>query len=408
MAATVANPTSKLAWMAVAVYLIGFGISAAIRSQSDFTIYRNAGLAAAAGRPIYDAGDWSPFQYAPIYAIFFVPFGVISSRMAQLLWFAISMAGALPAMILGTCRMLQGPDVELSAEMIAVPLLLIARFLHPNFDHGQINLVVVAMIVWGLVFARESKPILAGFLLAASLLIKPFALPAMVYLLFRKRYSVIISAAIFIIALLCLPGLFLGIGPAFSQTFGYFVSLLTRVPLSRLAHDLRSAYDQSPSAIAVRLLASPKHGIKIMNQATAAGFGLTLNLALLGSTIWRLYDTGNENPAADSLRTAAVFCFIPSCLPLSWLEYYVALAIPYAALVAELSAPDLEKGRARVIYVTLAVTFVLNVVSRFFGEILYLGGPYFCSLAILSTILASKRLAPSRILTAEADPAWAS
>ena len=93
------------------------------------------------------------------------------------------------------------------------------------------------------------------------------------------------------------------------------------------------------------------------------------------------------------LRTGAVFCFVPSFLPLSWLEYYVALAIPYTALIAELSSPDLEKGRARMIYAILAVTFLLNVGSRFFGAILYLGGPYFCSLALLSTILASKKLA---------------
>src|ERR1700733_5377552 len=65
------------AWLVVAAYLFGFAISAAYRSQSDFTIYRNAGLAAAAGRPIYDFRDWSPFQYAPIYAVTFIPFGWI-------------------------------------------------------------------------------------------------------------------------------------------------------------------------------------------------------------------------------------------------------------------------------------------------------------------------------------------
>ena len=234
-----ARQLRSLAWMAVAAYLIGFSISAAYRSQSDFTIYRNAGLAAAAGRPIYDVRDWSPFEYAPIYAVFFVPFGLLSSRMAQLLWFAISMASALPAMILGTYRMLQSPDVELSAGMIAVPLLLIARFLHPNFDHGQINLVVVAMIVWGLVFARESKPILAGFLLAASLLIKPFA---------PSDYGFsIFSQALFshhfgdrLHRRTSFSARFVFGNQASIADFGYFVSLLTRVPLGRLAHDLRS------------------------------------------------------------------------------------------------------------------------------------------------------------------------
>ena len=278
------------AWLGVATYLIGFAVSAAYRSQSDFTIYRNAGLAAAAGRPIYDFQDWSPFQYAPIYAIIFAPFGLISRRPAQLLWFAISMAAALPAMIVGTYRMLLGPDFKLRSEMITVPLVLIARFLHPNFDHGQINLVVVAMIVWGLAFAYESKPVSAGFLLSASVLIKPLALPAVAYLLFRRRFTVIISMIACYLALLCLPSLFLGLRPAIDQTIDYFTSILARVPLNHLSHYLLSTNDQSAPAIAVRLLSSVKGGIGLMSQARAAALGFALNIGLLGLVIWSAAD----------------------------------------------------------------------------------------------------------------------
>ncbi len=391
-------------WLAIAAYLSGFAISAALRSQSDFTIYRNAGLAAAAGRPIYDFRDWSPFQYAPIYAILFIPFGLISRRPAQLLWFAVSMAAALPAMIIGTYRMLLGPEFELSAEMIIVPLVLILRFLHPNFDHGQINLVVVAMIVWGLALTYESKPVSAGFLLAASLLVKPLALPVLAYLLFRKRFAIIISVIAFSLALLCLPSLFLGLRPAIDQTIDYFTTILARVPLSRLSHHLLSTNDQSASAIAVRLLSPTKGGLRLTSQARAAALGFTLDIALLGLVIWRSAD--HRNPARDRLELAAVFCFIPSFLPLSWLEYYVVLIVPYAALVTELSEGKSDGNRAKIIYGVLASTFVLNVGSRFVGAWLYCGAPYFCSLAILSTLLGSRKLACSTAFTKQVDVAW--
>ncbi len=239
----------------VAADLIGFSIWAAYRSQSDFTIYRDAGLAVAAGRSIYDLHDWSSFQYAPIYPVFFIPFGLVSSRLTQLLWSAISVATARPAMILGVCRMLQGPNVKLTAGIVAVPLRLIARFLHPNSDHGAINLVVVAMIVWGLVFTRSQSPSLAGTL-AASLRIKPFALPIMADLFLRKRFLALSSTTIFIVALLRLPGVFLGIRPTLNQTLCSLGSLLARIPLNRRSHHVRKISDQSASAIAVRLLAS--------------------------------------------------------------------------------------------------------------------------------------------------------
>jgi hypothetical protein len=384
------------AWLAVAAYLVGFLISAAYRSQSDFTIYRNAGLAAAAGRPIYSLLDWSPFQYAPIYAVIFIPFGWLSPRWAQLLWFAVSMAAALPALIVGTYRLLLGPGTTLRANMIVLPLILIVRFLHPNFDHGQINLVLIAMIVWGLSLTCESKPALGGLLLAASMLIKPLALPAIAYLLFRRRFSVIIAMIAFYLVLLCLPSLFLGLRPALGQTIGYFTSLLTRLPLNRLSHDLLSTYNQSASAVAVRLFSPAARGMRLMSQARAAALGFAFNAALLGLAIWIAGRDRTSTYANDRWALAAIFCFVPSFELLGWLEYYIALEIPYAALVAELAGKQPEQPGTRVIYAVLASTFVINVSSRFVGAGLYYGAPYFCSLAILVTLLWSRRLVRSK------------
>jgi hypothetical protein len=73
------------AWILIALYLVGFAISAASRSQSDFIIYRNAGVQAAHAGEIYNFRDPSPFQYAPIYAVAFIPFGLLPLRPAQLL-----------------------------------------------------------------------------------------------------------------------------------------------------------------------------------------------------------------------------------------------------------------------------------------------------------------------------------
>jgi hypothetical protein len=292
--------------------------------------------------------------------------------------------------------------------MIIVPLILIARFLHPNFDHGQINLVVVAMMVWGLAFACESKPTSAGFLLAASLLIKPLAFPAVAYLLFRRRFTIIISMIVFYVALLGLPSLFLGLRPTIHQTIDYFSSLIARIPLYRLSHDLLSPYNQSAAAIAVRLLSSGKGGIGVMSQAHAATLGFAINIVLLGLTFWAIAANQRGNPVNDRFALSAVFCLVPSFELLGWLAYYVALEIPYVALVAELSKATSNGARRKTIYAVLASTLVLNVGSRFVAAGLYYGAPYFCSLAILSALLGSRTLVRSLAVVEKVDTAWAS
>src|ERR1019366_5263336 len=69
-----------------------------------------------------------------------------SLRTARLFWFLISMATALPALLLGSARLLFGKDYKLSGELILIPLFLCTRFILPNFDHGQINLIVFALL----------------------------------------------------------------------------------------------------------------------------------------------------------------------------------------------------------------------------------------------------------------------
>jgi hypothetical protein len=129
--------------------LLGFAISAVIRWQNDFYIYRDAGLRAVLDQRIYDLDALNPFQYAPIYAVFFIPFGWLPVHWAQALWFLISMGAALPALILGSGRLLFGAASKLRADLIVVRLFLCTRFILPSFDKGQIDLLVLAMTAWG-------------------------------------------------------------------------------------------------------------------------------------------------------------------------------------------------------------------------------------------------------------------
>lgn len=376
------------AWTLIVLYLCGFAISAALRTQSDFVIYRNAGIEAAHAGQIYNFKDPSPFQYAPIYAVAFIPFGRTSPRLAQLLWFLLSMAVALPAVILGTSRLLFGHEFELRWELIVIPVLLCTRFIHPNFDHGQINLLLLAMIVWGLALANQSRLVAAGALLATSVLAKPFSVPVILYLLGRGRVRFNVSLLFFVVVLLLLPAVFVGARYALHETAEYIRSLTTRVP--NLSHDLYNKYNQSAAAIAVRLFATTKQRGGLLSQSAAATLGFLFQCALALAVIVRIGVRWNRTTGQNArLSLAALFCTAAAFSPVSWLEYYVVLEVPYMALVfIACSNGEATCHRASIARYVLAGSLVLNLGTRFFEAALYYGAVYFGSLVALVTILA--------------------
>jgi len=293
-------------------------------------------------------------------------------------------------MILGTSRLLFGRGFELRGELIIVPVLLCAQFIQPNFDHGQINLLLVSMIVWGLVFANESRSVAAGALPAASVLVKPFALPVILYLLGCWRVLFIISLLFFLIALLWLPSVFVGTGYAFHATTEYIRSLTTRVP--HLSHDLYNKYNQSAAAIAVRLFAA-KEGRGLFSQGTAATAGFVFQLALtIAVIVWIVVCASGTSGRDTRLPLAALFCTMAAFSPVSWLEYYMALEVPYMALTfIACSGSDTDRVRARAAQFVLAGALILNLGTRLFEPLLYCGAEYFGSLAVLAAVPALTR-----------------
>ncbi len=373
------------AWALLALYIFGFALSAASRSQSDFVIYRNAGLAALHGKPIYNLHDPSPFQYAPIYAVAFIPLGLMPRRPAQLLWFVVSMAFALPLMLLGASRLLFGRGFKPGWELIVIPVLLSVRFIHPNFDHGQINLLLLAGVVWGFALVNESRPVSGSCLLAASLLAKPFALPVLLYLLACKQFVALFSLMIFVAALILLPSLLLGAGYAAHESGDYVTALATRgVQRSR---DLRNKYNQSSAALAVRWFAPRATSLATERVAATGGFAFQCAL-MVGVVGWLVFRRDDLAGPDARLSLAALFCIAAALSPISWLEYYMALEVPYMALAhIAFGRGKNRKPQARAATWVLAVALIFNLGTRLFESALYGGLAYLGSLIVLAGVL---------------------
>jgi hypothetical protein len=373
----------RLAWLALWIYIAGLGISATLRTQGDFFVYYRTGHRVLHGMAIYPPDDSDRFLYAPIFAIAFAPFALLPRHAAQAAWFIFN-AWGLVAFVVGSGVMLFGRTRQLSAALLAVPIVLSFRFIGNNIEHGQINLPVLALCVWSVVYSREECPIWSGVMLAAAILIKPFALLVAIYLVLRSRWRVLGWSIVAGAAMFALPLLVLGPRDLVDQTAAYFHSVASMTAQYRTMLTNQSAV----SAIA-RLVE------RFGDSPSASGdipfdLGMALEVILVALvSVWtvRSADPSEGERAADAFALAGFFCLMPAFAPISWKSYFAALLVPYMLLTDELYE---KRRREPVAWALVVASVLLNFIpGRHLGRLaLYYSATFVSSLAVTAALVS--------------------
>ena len=382
----------RLAWLALWIYIAGLGISAVLRLQGDFIVYYRAGHRVLNGLAIYPPDESDRFLYAPIFAIAFAPFALLPRHAAQGLWFILNAWGFV-ALITGTGIMLFGREKRLTAALLAVPVVLSIRFIGNNIEHGQINLPVLALCVWSIVYARENQPRWSGAMIATAVLIKPFALLAALYLVLRQKWAPLAWAIVAGVVLFVMPMAVFGPHGLVEQTSGYLHSVASMTARYRTMLTNQSAV----SAIA-RLMA------RFGDPASAEGdvpfqIGMALELVLAALVaVWTVRSAAPgesaEGRPADRYALAGLFCLMPAFAPISWKSYFAALVVPYMLITDDLW----EHRRASLAaWGLVAVSAILNFVpGRHLSRIaLFYSANFVSSLAVLGSLAALAFGSPS-------------
>jgi hypothetical protein len=379
-----ATRARQLAWIAVAVYLVGLGISATFRAQGDFNVYYRAGHRVLHGHAIYPPDDSDRFLYAPIFAIAFAPLALLPRHLAQFVFFAIN-AFSLIELILGAGVILFGRERQLSAALIVVPVLLSFRFIDNNFDHGQINLPTLALIVWAIIYAEESHHAWAGLMLAAAILIKPFAVLAALHLAIRKHFATLGWAVVAGIALLIVPIAVFGPPGWIDQTGAYLTAIASMTNRYRTMLTNQSAV----SAVARLMSLSVGTGAETSPLATMVGMGFEIILvAAVSLWDWMSDVRGNF---ASRLALCGFFCLMPSFAPISWKSYYAAMLVPYMALTAALLTDRPAGQRApKIVWTLFALSVLFNLATgNYLNRVaLFYSAHFISSLLALAAIIA--------------------
>jgi len=390
-----AERARKLAWWALAIYILALAISATLRMQGDFAVYYRAGHRVLRGAAIYPADDRDRFLYAPIFAIAMAPFAALPRHAAQAAFFIVN-AWGLVALIIGAGVMLFGRARNLPAALIVVPVLLTALLIGNNIEHGQVNLPVLALCVWAIVYARESRAMASGAMLASAILVKPFALLIGLYLLLRGRFPALGWTIAATAVLLAAPIVVFGPHGLADQTGAYFHAVAAMTGRYRTM-----LTNQSAVAWIARL------ELRAGGDAAAAsarplwmGMGFeTVLIAIEAQWLWRAARTPGDEIEHDRSALAGMFCLMPGFAPISWKSYFAALLVPYMLMVAMLLGAPPAGARLRIRSLAyFAISILLNFVpGRRLGNLaLFYSAHFLSSIAAFFAVATGVWVLPSQ------------
>ncbi|WP_052915626.1 glycosyltransferase 87 family protein [Mycobacterium haemophilum] len=160
----------------------------------DLDVYQHGGLQVLHGQPLYAneiPGGW--FTYPPFAAITFIPLAAVNFTTARALWMMMSFT-ALAATI-WRCGTVLGyrPDRRLGLLSIAFALVALdIEAVRGTLWQGQINLVLMAIIVWDLTRPTTSR--LRGWSIGVAAGIKLTAIVFVPYLLVSRQWRAAITA----------------------------------------------------------------------------------------------------------------------------------------------------------------------------------------------------------------------
>jgi len=294
-----------------------------------------------------------------------VPLAALPLPLAAYLWFCISAACAFVAITLSTS--LAGADLSdhspnyslYHARNIAVALcsfLIILRFVFDNFNLGQVNLVVTALVVAHVYFFCRGRRILSAALLTLAISIKLTPVLLLVYHLTKLRLKYFLAC----VGLLCiLTGVsFAVFGSDAPNTFKIFVS---RTLQNGQGYNLEDAGNQSLRGAVGRVASDNTSGDDARVAVTALSFVVSAVVLCLAIVV--------GIRTSDELQgIAPMICCVVLLSPLSWKAHFVILILPIAVVAARFWRST-GIARAGLLSILVGVFLLFNVTSpRLIGE----------------------------------------
>jgi hypothetical protein len=320
--------------LAIAAWLVGARVT---RDMPDFEVYWTAAGRAAVAEPLYRTEDGHfQFKYLPAFAILVAPVGVLPLPTAKWVWFGFSVV--LLVVLLRLALALVHQRRKPGWLLVTLTFIVMAKFYGHELLLGQVNLHLAVVVTAALLGIRRRREAVAGGLIAAAVVIKPYAVLFLPWLLARRRPASIATAVGGLVCVLMLPMVLYGAAGAVAQHADWWRTVSESTPPNLTTND-----NVSFAGFFAKWLGP---GPAAAALATAAG------IALLGLAVV-VYLRRAGVPFPEGLEGAMLLTCIPLLSPQGW-DYVFLVSTP-AVLILLNHEDQLPRGLRLAVYASLAL-----------------------------------------------------
>jgi alpha-1,2-mannosyltransferase len=299
------------------------------------------------------------FTYPPFFALVMLPFAPMPLWVRDLVWYVVTLAATIGAVKLSEFITRKAVATPLDrAELCWLrffTLLLSAKLILAVFENQAYDALVVVAVLGGLAGLCDGRQLTAGAGLALAAALKATPLIFLPYLLWKRYFAAAGSFVVVYTVASLLPDIFFA--PA--DAHGYFLTWLQEVAGPSLGINPGSA----PFAFwnGANILNHSLHGAVALNVDEAgqhAMFDATLALVdgCFIAVVGALLALSPRRPESIAIDGSLLLIAMLMLSPMTSRSHYVALLLPYTALVA-LNLRD--KNTASLGRAVLGVSFVL-------------------------------------------------
>ena len=288
----------------------------AARKMPDFEVYWKAGVRARLAEPIYRVEDRHyQLKYLPGFAVLAIPAGLLPLDIAKGCWFTFSVA-LIVALNWLSLRML--PERHRPAWfLVLATVVAMGKFYGHELVLGQVNLLLAVLVAAAIVAMRADREALAGALVAAAVVVKPYAIIMVPWLIARRRLGSIVTMVAGLILALILPAAFYGVGGAIALHREWWQTVRDST-----APNLLNPDNVSIAAMYAKWLDQ---------RSLAAALAAITSLALLGPPVDAfLRRRGVRFP--EALEGSMLLVLMPLLSPQGW-DYVFLVATPAVLLL---------------------------------------------------------------------------
>lgn len=352
--------------VALTIFFAVVLIVSARRPGSDFEVYVASGEAVLQGKDIYRAPLPKLNTGPPFFSVFCVVPALlerVSPTFGRGTWTLVNYAALLIVLVTAS-RFLHGRRLPIASAPILVPFLLTLPYLLYHFQYHQVNLIVFALALGGLVLQEERRDGIGGLLLGAAAALKVMPILFLPYLLYRRRWAAATATATATAAFSLSPGLILG-WRRLGESLHYWWTLLARNP----AWDA-GARNQSVLAMWDRILGhgcvplvSPGVTYLPMSEAPIVRSAWLATVAVVSLLILFSFRGKPERGSLQiGIEWSVVFAISAIFGPVSWKHYLVVLLLPNL-LLWKLGHESLDPRVRRTATAALWGCFLINLAA---------------------------------------------